>query len=244
MLKRPAREYVMSVVRFYKGHISGWLLAIVAIGLNIAAAHFVDDPSRSAMVVRWAARLTTAGAIWLVFVAQYDAWKKERTAREEALQELKRRLTPKAIIRNLTPRVWPAGSGGVSVTGKEYYFDIFNASEAESLENVRVEVAEMVPDAIGYPNAPLHIRNDDYDTREFTINPGSVRQIDLITGPVRAPNSQQLMIVAHTVNKHRTSIPHERYRISVRVSARNTPPVTASFETWIEDEELQCAVVR
>jgi hypothetical protein len=101
----------------------------------------------------------------------------------------------------------------------------------------------MAPDAIGYPNAPLHVRNDDYRTREFTINAGAVRQIDLITGPVNAPNSQQAMIVAHTANEQRTTIPNGRYRITVRVSAKNTRPETVQFDTWIENAELQCTVV-
>src|ERR1017187_3191211 len=94
-----------------------------------------------------------------------------------------------------------------------------------------------------YPDAPLHIRNDDYETREFSINPASVRQIDLITGPVGHPKSQTVMIVAHTVNKDRTSIPYGKYRIGVRVSAKNTPPVTAFFEAWIEDGELICVAL-
>jgi len=72
----------MKVAQFYKGHVSGWLLAIVAIGLDIAAAYFVDDPSKSAKVIRWSAWLTSAAAIWLVFVAQYDAWKDEFEKRE------------------------------------------------------------------------------------------------------------------------------------------------------------------
>jgi len=71
--------------------------------------------------------------------------------------------------------VSPAGQAGVSVTGKEYYFDAFNSSETESLENARAEV-KIVPDAIGYPGAQLHIRNEDYYTKAISINPGSVRK--------------------------------------------------------------------
>jgi hypothetical protein len=53
-------------------------LAIVAIGLNMAAAYFIDDPAKSAVVVRWSARVTLAAAIWVSFLAQYDAWKEQR----------------------------------------------------------------------------------------------------------------------------------------------------------------------
>jgi len=87
------------------------------------------------------------------------------------------------------------------------------------------------------------VRNDDYITREFSINPLSVRQIDLITGPVNAPNSQAVMIVAHTVNKYRAPIPNGKYEITVRVSASNSPPVTATFVTMLDNTgELQCVM--
>jgi len=156
------------------------------------------------------------------------------------LKDLERRLSPRIVIRNLSPRVWP--SDLIPFTGKEYYFDIFNASETESLENVRVE-ANSLPDAIGYPNVPWHVRNDGYETREFSINPASIRQIDLITGPVNKPDSQKLMIVAHTVNTERRPIPYGRYQITVKASAKNTPPATAVFQAWIEAGELKCVAL-
>jgi hypothetical protein len=174
----------------------------------------------------------------MIFVAQYEVWKDEHCVKES----LERRLLPKIVIQNLTPRIWPAGQAGVSITGKEYYFDIFNSSEIEAIENVRVEIESITPDALGYPNAPLHIRNDSYNTREFSINAGSVRQIDLITGPVNAPNSQKVILIAHTVKDHQAPLPDGRYVITVRVSAKNAPPETATFETWVEDNELQCVM--
>src|ERR1019366_3034250 len=125
MFRRP-REYMVRVAKLYKGHVSGWLLAVIAIAVCIAAALFVDDPSKSAMVVRSAAGLTVAAGAWLLLVAEYDAWRMECDAKVHAQEELARRLAPKAIIQNLASRVWPAGQAGVDVTGKEYYFDVFN----------------------------------------------------------------------------------------------------------------------
>jgi hypothetical protein len=180
-------------------------------------------------------------ALWtwlrICFVVSFSvAWYEQH----RRIRYLEQRQLPKMEIRGLTPRIWPAGQGGISVTGKEYYFDVRNLSETEPLESVRVEVCKLIPDAIGYPNAPLHVRNDSYQTREVTINPGSVRQIDLITGPVNAPNSQTVMIIAHTVNEYRTTIPFGKYRITVRASAKNTQPTTAVFEAWVANNELQC----
>jgi hypothetical protein len=240
MLRLPW-EYAVTISKLWGRAISGPVLAVVGLGLLIAQQTIANNVTAN-RVLKMGGWLTLGTAAILVLIAQYEVWKQEREARIQAEEELMRRLTPKAIIRNLTPRVWPADL--VSFTGKEYYFDIFNSSETESLDNVRVEVAEIIPDAIGYPNAPLHVRNDDYETREFSINPASVRQIDLITGPVNDPKSQRLMIIAHTVNKERRPIPYGRYRITVRVSARNMPPVTAVFEAWIDEEKvLQCAAI-
>src|ERR1035441_1463092 len=240
MLRLPW-EYAVTISKFWGRAISGPVLAVVGLGLLIAQQTIANSVTAN-RVLKMGGWLTLGTAAILVLIAQYEVWKQEREARIQAEEELMRRLTPRAINRNLTPRVWPADL--VSFTGKEYYFDIFNSSETESLDNVRVEVAEIIPDAIGYPNAPLHVRNDDYETREFSINPASVRQIDLITGPVNDPKSQRLMIIAHTVNKERRPIPYGRYRITVRVSARNIPPVTAIFEAWIDEEKvLQCAAI-
>lgn len=237
MLKLP-REYVVVVAKSWGRAISGPVLAVVGLILMVAQLG-VTDSRLAANVLKYGSWSTLAVAGFMIFVAQYEVWRDERSARKT----LEDRLIPKATIRNLTPRVWPAGQGGVSVTGKEYYFDVFNSSETDGLENVRVELESIIPDAIGYPNAPLHIRNDSDDTREFSINAGSTRQIDLITGPANVPNSQIPMIVAHTVNQYRTDMPYGRYVMVVRVSARNAPPKRATFEAWIDNNELQCAMI-
>lgn len=84
MLKHSVWEYFATVFRLWKMHVSGWILALVAIGLTIAAATVADDASRSAKVVKLSAWLSGSAAIWVMFVAQYDAWKEEREARTKA----------------------------------------------------------------------------------------------------------------------------------------------------------------
>jgi hypothetical protein len=141
-------------------------------------------------------------------------------------------------VGKLERRVWPFPHH--SFTGAEYYFEIVNSSECEPLENGRVELIALVPDVIGYLPVPLHIKHDTYEQREFSINPGSTRQVDLITGPINHPISQKEMIIAHTVNSDRVPIPLGKYRLTVRVSAKNSPPATAVFEAWInKDGELR-----
>ena len=93
----------------------------------------------------------------------------------------------------------------------------------------------MQPDPIGFLGmTPLHIKHESYGVREFSINPGSVKQIDLITGPVNDPKSQQAMTVAHEYTEQ-FPIPFGRYRLTVRVSAKNAPPEIAIFEAMIDN---------
>jgi hypothetical protein len=149
------------------------------------------------------------------------------------------RLLPRIVIRNVTRTVWPFEQFGH--TGAGYHFDIFNSSASESLENVRAEIVAIEPSLQYLPlPVPMKIKHDDYDTREFSINPLSIRQIDLLTGPVNNPRSHQPMVIVHTVKDALTPVPDQKYRITVRISAKNTPPVTAVFETWIENRELMC----
>jgi hypothetical protein len=97
MLKR-AWEYVVAVTRWYKGHISGWLLAVIAIGLSVAAALFANDPGGPSLVVKWSARLSVAAAIWVFLVAQYDAWRSERNKSDELTSQLDSLRIPKLDI--------------------------------------------------------------------------------------------------------------------------------------------------
>jgi hypothetical protein len=81
-----------------------------------------------------------------------------------------RRLQTRIVIRNLERRVWPISQH--NFTGAEYYFEIFNTSESEPLEDGRAELIDQKPDAIGYLPVPLHIKHDTYEQRDFSINPG------------------------------------------------------------------------
>jgi hypothetical protein len=153
------------------------------------------------------------------------------------------RVPPRIEITNLTRRVWPIERH--NFTGAEYYIDIFNSSATESLECSRVELVALSPDVIGFLPVPLHIKHDDYETRDFSINPRSIRQIDILTGPINHPRTQKEMIIPHTVNRERFSLPRDNYRMTIRASARNATPADAVFDAWVDrDGELRCVRVR
>jgi len=81
-------EYVVAVFGVYKTKVSGWVFAIFAIGLTITTAFVVNNPSKYVMLIRWAAILTSAAAIWMVFIAEYDAWRVERNRAKGAEKQL------------------------------------------------------------------------------------------------------------------------------------------------------------
>jgi hypothetical protein len=63
-------------IKLWGGHIAGPVISLIAIVSVITAAFVRNNPSRAAMIVVGTAWLTSAAAIFLMFVAQYDAWKK------------------------------------------------------------------------------------------------------------------------------------------------------------------------
>jgi hypothetical protein len=77
------REYLVTVFKLWGYHISGPVLAVVSIGLSIAAVHYANDPGSAAWFLRRAAQLTVSATVLLIFVAQYDAWSKERDSVEK-----------------------------------------------------------------------------------------------------------------------------------------------------------------
>jgi hypothetical protein len=213
-------SFLKAVSMRFKYLLGGGSLLVVAVGI---IEHYV------AASISWTIYTWILAAVFFIALVSHGAY-------------LQSRLEPKMQIKQPEKRIWPIGQHGF--TGAEFYFEILNKSESEPLENVRVELISMHPDAIHYLPVPLHIKHDSYEIREFCINAGATRQIDLITGPVNHPKSQRVMVVAHTVNADRVNIPYGRYRMTVRVSAKNSAPATAVFEAWIDSlGELACVML-
>ena len=107
MLSLPGKYFVM-VAKSWGRAVSGPVLAVM--GLILSAVQIkITDNQLAANVLKYCSWSTLAIAGLMIFVAQYEVWRDERSVKEA----LERRLLPKAIIRNLTPRVWPAGGGRV-----------------------------------------------------------------------------------------------------------------------------------
>lgn len=245
MLKR-AWEYVVSVAKFYKSHISGWMLAILAVGLQIASAKYANDPAKSVLVVRYSAWVSTAAAVWALFVAQYDAWRGERTRAENA----EKRLTPRLKIGMPQQHFWGLEENRGS-TGTGYYFQVTNLSESDTLESVKAHIISIEPNEIKTLTLPLtmHIKDMDYETAETFLHPKAIVGFDIATGPDHNINSQQPILIPCIVAGDRgitksVEIPHGRYRVRVMVSAKNCTREDAEFDLWIENNFLRCAARR
>jgi hypothetical protein len=90
MPKHLVWRYVVSVSKHYSGHISGWLPALLSLGVAVLAAVYISDPSVSLKVVKWTAISYLIVAGLLIFVAQYDAWKEQhQRAHEEAVKNIR-----------------------------------------------------------------------------------------------------------------------------------------------------------
>jgi len=80
--KHRVMEYITMTFRLWCSHIAGPVLAVIAIGSAIVSAIYWNDPTILAKVAKWSAWSTGVATVLLIFVAQYDAWKSERTALE------------------------------------------------------------------------------------------------------------------------------------------------------------------
>jgi hypothetical protein len=157
------------------------------------------------------------------------------------------KMQPRFEVRLPKQHFWNLGEQrGSSGTG--WYFEVFNPSVSESLECVRSELISIEPSVIGVLPFPLHIRHLNYCIAETFINPGCSRGFDLATGPDHNAVAQRVIVVPGIIGGDRgyatngVPIPYDRYRIKVRVSARNCSKQEIPFALWVEDDLLRCEI--
>lgn len=123
----------------------------------------------------------------------------------------------------------------------------YSTPVSSSLECVRAELVSIDPAVIDILPFPLHIRHINYCIAETFINPGCSRKFDLATGPDHNTVSQPVIVIPCIMGGDRgfvmngAQIPYGRYRLNVKVSARNCPPVDVSFDLWVDNDNfLRC----
>jgi hypothetical protein len=154
-----------------------------------------------------------------------------------------KRLMPRLVIRKLECSEWPFKQFGK--TGRGYHFSIENLSEAVSIEQVNANIIAVEPPLEYFtPPVPMKVRNKDYVETAISLNPLSRKQIDLLTGPSADSRSQREMFIIHVVPDFLRPVPVQRYRITVQIDAKDTPPATAIFEAWVDEKEgLKCVLL-
>jgi len=199
----------------YKGRLGGGCLLLIAAGL---LERFTSH------AVPWAVYIWLLVASFVVALIVHGASQHKR-------------LMPRIVIRNLRHRVWTRSAGG---NGVEYWFEVFNPSSSNSLDLVRAEMVSITPDPYGYLPLPLHVKHDPtYEKREFSVDPGAVGMVDLLTGPADHKSGQKGLIIPHTISKEWGQMPPRDYVFTVR--ARDVAPEEARFRAWVgEDGALKC----
>lgn len=158
------------------------------------------------------------------------------------------KMRPRLEVRSPEQHFWGSKERGTSGTG--YYFEVFNPSVSESLECVRAELMSMErePSSMyGILPFPLHIRHLNYCIAETFINPGCSRRFDLATGPDRKDSPQRVIKIPGIIAGDRghvengVPIPFDRYRLTVRISARHCPPADVRYDLWVDEHDfLRC----
>jgi len=227
----------------YNAHgVSGWVPAIISLFSLVVTAvliHRNADPGIISAASVWTAVVSVVAVLFLIFAAQFDAWRKERIRAEKA----ETRLVPRMRIDHPQQQFWGLEERRGS-SGMGYYFQVFNLSDAESLESVSAHLVSMEPDELKILPLPLHIRHKDWRTVEASINPGSSGGFDIATGPDHDTTAQGMVIPCITdgdrgiVNVAR--IPNARYRLKIRVTAKDCPPQDLDLELWVENNFLRC----
>jgi len=144
---------------------------------------------------------------------------------------LKARIAPKLKIQNLLRREFPNPQ---NPNGVEYFFEVFNQSEATSVQNVTVRLIKLSPDVLQYLPVALHLKHDNpLDPRqfatEFDLGPLQIKHVDLLTGPIPSPLRRPVLI-EHVVVDVKVPITLQRFRMTVEASVEMSGPTRPTLK--------------
>ncbi len=106
-----------------------------------------------------------------------------------------------------------------------------------TVDGVKVELSELTPRELDCVPCPIRLMNNllprDETEREFSLNPGDKRFIDLML----QSRSMDSFWILHTVQGISEVVPIRPYKMVIRVSAINVPEIVRRFEL-VEDGEM------
>ncbi|HMH15760.1 MAG TPA: hypothetical protein VK578_21850 [Edaphobacter sp.] len=176
----------------------------------------------------------------LFFVGGYQLWR-----------DYHLRLQPQLRVTKINAQKWRTATGilydnspmppnkknGDAIA---YYFEISGVSEASTIRDVRVQLAEINPPVQHLNWLPIllfHKHDHPPHAEKFDLHPGDVKHIDLISG-YRGDDHFE---IRHIVDGANRNIPAGSYRLSVTITATDTPKISVYFAVCVDSEGLlQC----
>jgi len=164
------------------------------------------------------AGIVTACVVGVLLKQGYDHWKSARP---------KLKVPARAIYQ------------GDFLPGEGFYFDIVNESLGTSVEDIRVSLTHIKPEQMLWLPVDLHTKHDRVG--RFSLNPGEKKQVDLVASNRNDPQKTIFIWGSSLRDGIQVTIPAGKYQLTITVTAKNTAPTSAMFETWIgEDGHLKC----
>ena len=178
-----------------------------------------------------------------LFIAGYYVWRADHV-----------RLQPKLKVTRVIPQPWESGIAAFYSNSPmppargvdphhlmAYYFEISSTSEALTLRDVRVELADIVPPVKNLDWLPvlLYHKHDDPPHKEkFDLHPGGIKHIDLVSAHQRDDHFE----VRHIVDGRNRNVPSSGHHcLTVVITATDTPKLLVSFDVFMDAEGvLQC----
>ena len=160
--------------------------ALLVIGILICQIRFgiikSGEIRANFLSIAWPYALLVAGLFLRHALRTPYELDEERRKKEDELTSEVSKLTERLVPRlSILPAVHEQPVGFRTT----YFIDVVNVSKGRTVFGVKVEVVEVNPKLDGW-NIPLYIKHDNPTTqghkREFSLNPGDMQSIDLVTG--------------------------------------------------------------
>jgi hypothetical protein len=130
--------------------------------------------------------------------------------------------------------------------GVQYYFGVVNKSDGMTINDVRVQLKQMVPEieSISWLPIILHQQHDNPPSplipyaKSFNLHPSEPKHIDLLSGI----DGQAYFNITHVVPGVDASVQMTgRHRLQVMIIGDGVPVVFAWFAVWMDEAGvLQC----
>jgi hypothetical protein len=197
-----------------------WGAGVIGIVITIITLYYPPSRTYLPWVVAWA-----------VLVAGYYVWRADHVRLEKTIE-----------VTQVRKHTWDL-QGRIGV---QYYFGIVNKSEAMTINRVRVQLVQMIPEieSISWLPILLHQQHDNplppLNTlaQSFDLNPSEPKNVDLLTGVYGA----RYFNVSHIVSSINAVVKLTgRHLLRVMITGSDIPISFVWFAVWMdEDGILRC----